>query len=70
LQLPAAVLSLKQGFGRLIRDAGDRGVMVLCDPRVVTRPYGKAFLECLPAMRISRLLEDVQSFYAEEPTVR
>jgi len=64
-QLPSAVLSLKQGFGRLIRDGGDRGVMVLCDPRILTRSYGKAFLDSLPPVRITRLLGDVEAFFAE-----
>ncbi len=51
IQLPRAVISLKQGVGRLIRDAADTGVMMLCDPRLATRPYGRVFLESLPPMR-------------------
>jgi ATP-dependent DNA helicase DinG len=47
-QLPQAVLGLKQGFGRLIRDRGDFGVVVLCDPRLRTRSYGRSFLKALP----------------------
>jgi ATP-dependent DNA helicase DinG len=47
-QLPEAVLKLKQGFGRLIRTARDRGSVVILDPRVLTKPYGKTFLESLP----------------------
>lgn len=47
-QLPQAVLALKQGFGRLIRDRGDFGVVVLCDPRLRTRSYGRRFLQSLP----------------------
>ena len=47
-QLPQAVLALKQGAGRLIRDAGDFGVIMIADPRVKTRAYGRAFLEALP----------------------
>ncbi|WP_295883396.1 ATP-dependent DNA helicase [uncultured Thiohalocapsa sp.] len=50
LQLPQAVIALKQGAGRLIRDARDRGVLVLCDPRLRARGYGRVFLESLPAM--------------------
>lgn len=46
--LPRAVLKLKQGFGRLIRTASDRGAVVICDPRVRTRSYGRAFLDALP----------------------
>jgi ATP-dependent DNA helicase DinG len=47
-QLPEAVLKLKQGFGRLIRTAGDSGTVVILDPRVLTKPYGRVFLESLP----------------------
>ncbi|MDX1857570.1 ATP-dependent DNA helicase [Escherichia coli] len=48
VQLPDAVITLKQGVGRLIRDAGDRGVLVICDNRLVMRPYGATFLASLP----------------------
>jgi ATP-dependent DNA helicase DinG len=58
LQLPQAVLALKQGVGRLIRDFDDRGMVVLGDPRVRTRGYGRVFLESLPPMR---RLEDAQA---------
>jgi ATP-dependent DNA helicase DinG len=51
LQLPQAVIALKQGVGRLIRDVDDRGVMMLCDPRLRTRPYGAVFFASLPPMR-------------------
>jgi ATP-dependent DNA helicase DinG len=50
-QLPRAVLKLKQGFGRLIRTRTDRGMVVILDPRVLTKPYGSAFLEALPPCR-------------------
>ena len=50
-QLPEAVLKLKQGFGRLIRSRSDRGTVVILDPRVVTKPYGKLFLDSLPDCR-------------------
>ena len=50
LQLPQAVLALKQGVGRLIRDFDDRGLIVLGNPRLRTRPYGATFLASLPAM--------------------
>jgi ATP-dependent DNA helicase DinG len=50
--LPAAVLQLRQGFGRLIRTHRDRGVVAILDPRVRTRPYGRTFLESLPACRV------------------
>ena len=63
-QLPNAVIALKQGVGRLIRDMQDRGVLVLCDPRLRTKGYGKIFLSSLPAMPRSRTLGDVQQFFA------
>ena len=47
-QLPEAVLKLKQGFGRLIRTKRDRGMVVILDPRIRTKPYGRVFLESLP----------------------
>jgi ATP-dependent DNA helicase DinG len=47
-QVPQAVIKLKQGFGRLIRTRTDRGMVVLFDPRVLTKPYGRAFLDALP----------------------
>jgi ATP-dependent DNA helicase DinG len=50
-QLPQAVLALKQGFGRLIRDRSDRGVVAICDPRLRTRGYGRSFLAALPPAR-------------------
>lgn len=52
-QVPQAILSLKQGVGRLIRDEQDRGVVVLMDPRVKTKSYGKSFIKSLPPMTIS-----------------
>jgi ATP-dependent DNA helicase DinG len=48
MSLPAAALRLKQGFGRLVRRASDRGIVVLLDPRVVTKRYGRALLDSLP----------------------
>ena len=47
-QVPQAVIKLKQGFGRLIRTATDTGIVVLFDPRVLTKPYGRVFLDALP----------------------
>jgi ATP-dependent DNA helicase DinG len=63
LQLPKAVITLKQGAGRLIRDAADRGVLVLCDPRLLQRGYGRVFLESLPPMAQSRDFADVVTFF-------
>jgi len=65
-QLPLAVIALKQGVGRLIRSSEDRGVLMLCDPRLVSRPYGKVFLNSLPPMRRTRLLSAVEEFYRLE----
>ena len=53
-QLPEAALTLKQGVGRLIRDEADRGVMMLCDPRLLSRGYGRRILASLPPMRRAR----------------
>ena len=65
-QLPQAVIALKQGVGRLIRDVTDRGVLMLCDPRLLTKFYGRAFLDSLPPMPRTRRLERVQAFFAGE----
>ena len=62
-QLPLAVLTLKQGAGRLIRDMDDRGILVICDPRLSSRSYGKVFLQSLPPMPYSRDLADVERFF-------
>ena len=62
-QLPAAVIMLKQGVGRLIRDAADRGVLVLCDPRLRTKAYGRTFLQSLPKMPVTDSLNDVSAFF-------
>lgn len=63
-QLPLAVLHLKQGVGRLIRDVSDRGVLMLCDPRLLSKPYGQIFLDSLPPMKRTRKLQRVQRFFA------
>ena len=68
--LPTAVLTLKQGAGRLIRDAGDYGVLVLGDPRITQKGYGQTFLESLPPMPTTESLEEVQSFLANETNRR
>lgn len=64
LQLPQAVLQLKQGAGRLIRDETDHGVLMLCDPRLVSRPYGRRILHSLPPMRLTREPGEVERFFA------
>jgi ATP-dependent DNA helicase DinG len=63
-QVPSAVIALKQGAGRLIRDVHDRGVLVLCDPRLTTKGYGKLFLASLPPMPRTRELARVQAFFS------
>ena len=67
LQLPQAVLQLKQGAGRLIRDESDRGVLMLCDSRLVLKPYGARILKSLPPMKFTRSLGEVQAFLAAHP---
>jgi ATP-dependent DNA helicase DinG len=64
-QVPQAVIALKQGVGRLIRDAGDFGVVMLCDPRLVTKGYGRIFIQSLPPMKRTRELADVEQFLRE-----
>ncbi len=62
ISIPQAVISLKQGAGRLIRDAKDRGVLLICDHRLVTKDYGKIFLSSLPPMRRSRDIQQTLDF--------
>ena len=69
-QVPNAVIALRQGAGRLIRDIHDRGVIVLCDPRLCTRAYGKLFLASLPPMPRTRALAEVVAFLREAPPDR
>ncbi|NNF59852.1 MAG: ATP-dependent DNA helicase [Gammaproteobacteria bacterium] len=64
-QLPQAVLSLKQGVGRLVRDHDDYGVAMLCDPRLRTRNYGRVFLRSLPPMPLTDALDNACDFYNE-----
>ncbi len=65
IQVPYAIQALKQGAGRLIRSDSDRGVLVLCDPRVRTARYGELFLRSLPPMPRSDHLDDVRRFFQE-----
>ncbi|MDX9990384.1 ATP-dependent DNA helicase [Thiothrix unzii] len=62
-QIPQAVITLKQGVGRLIRDQTDRGVLMICDTRLRTRSYGKVFLDSLPRMPRTQKLEIVERFF-------
>ena len=65
-QLPRAVISIKQGAGRLIRDETDRGVLMICDPRLITKHYGKHVWRSLPPMRRTRVLNEVIDFFADQ----
>jgi ATP-dependent DNA helicase DinG len=65
LYLPQAVISLKQGAGRLIRDVNDRGALVVCDPRIRTKSYGRVFRESLPPMKQASDRTEVESFLNE-----
>jgi len=62
-QVPSAVLTLKQGFGRLIRSLEDRGVLVLLDSRIRKQRYGQTFLASLPPYRLTATITDVQAFF-------
>ncbi|MDZ4097440.1 MAG: ATP-dependent DNA helicase [Methylophilaceae bacterium] len=63
-QLPYAVITLKQGAGRLIRDETDRGVLVICDPRLISKPYGRRVWQSLPPFRRTRDIAEVREFYS------
>jgi ATP-dependent DNA helicase DinG len=64
-QLPAAVINLKQGAGRLIRDEADRGVLMICDPRLLSKPYGKRIWQSLPPMKRTRSVQEVKDFFVQ-----
>jgi ATP-dependent DNA helicase DinG len=70
LQMPSAIITLKQGAGRLIRDHGDRGLLMICDPRLRSRSYGKTFVAALPPMRTTEKVATATAFFtqAEEHT--
>ena len=63
-QLPRAIITLKQGAGRLIRDESDRGVLMICDPRLISKPYGKRIWQSLPPMKRTRLQEEAVAFFS------
>jgi ATP-dependent DNA helicase DinG len=63
-QLPYSVITLKQGAGRLIRDETDRGVLMICDPRLVEKHYGRRIWQSLPPMKRTREAADVEAFFA------
>ena len=62
-QVPAAVITLKQGFGRLIRSLEDRGVLVLLDPRIRQKRYGQTFIDSLPPYKVTTSITDVELFF-------
>ncbi len=62
-QLPYAVITLKQGAGRLIRDETDRGVLMICDPRLISKPYGRKVWQSLPPFRRTRDIAEVEQFF-------
>jgi ATP-dependent DNA helicase DinG len=64
-QLPRAVIALKQGVGRLIRDVNDSGVVVIGDPRISSKAYGRIFLNSLPAMPVTSKLQDIKKFFEQ-----
>jgi len=65
-QLPYSVITLKQGAGRLIRDENDRGVLMICDPRLITKSYGKRIWQSLPPFKRTREIADVQGFFMND----
>ncbi|MGH9846988.1 MAG: ATP-dependent DNA helicase [Blastocatellia bacterium] len=67
--VPSAIISLKQGIGRLIRGTTDRGVLSILDPRVVTKSYGQHFLKSLPPARLTRKIEDVEQFFSTSDAI-
>jgi ATP-dependent DNA helicase DinG len=70
LQVPAAALALRQGFGRLIRSRSDRGLVAVLDPRLTTRGYGRAFLQSLPPCRLLRTAEEARRWWEDRPPGR
>jgi ATP-dependent DNA helicase DinG len=68
--VPQAIISLKQGLGRLIRSATDKGVLAILDPRLRTKGYGRLFLESLPPCRVTSEIEDLAHIFSEESEVQ
>ncbi len=68
-QVPEAVLALKQGIGRLLRDKSDYGVLMIGDPRLRTKPYGRIFLNSLPKMKITEELSDIEDFFRQHEKI-
>lgn len=68
-QVPRTVINLKQGAGRLIRDEKDRGVLMICDPRIITKSYGRRIWQSLPPMKRTRRLVEVEKFFLEHQAI-
>jgi ATP-dependent DNA helicase DinG len=68
--VPQAIISLKQGLGRLIRSTTDRGVLAVLDPRLRTKSYGRLFLKSLPSCRVTSRIEDLRDMFPEKVSVR
>jgi len=67
--LPRAIITLKQGAGRLIRDENDRGVLMICDPRLLSKPYGKRIWQSLPPMKRTRVEAEAVAFFNAEKNI-
>ncbi|MCX7194100.1 MAG: ATP-dependent DNA helicase [Proteobacteria bacterium] len=68
-QLPRSIITLKQGAGRLIRDENDRGVLMICDPRIITKQYGKRIWQSLPPMKRTRVEAEAVAFFDTQKTI-
>jgi len=68
-QVPQAVITLKQGVGRLIRDVNDTGVVMIGDPRLKQKAYGRIFLNSLPAMPVTSDIRDIENFFAQHSRI-
>ena len=68
-QLPRAIINLKQGAGRLIRDETDRGVLMICDPRLITKHYGKRIWQSLPPFKRTRAEADAVTFFTQSSDI-
>ncbi len=68
--VPQAVISLKQGLGRLIRSTSDRGVLAVLDPRVRTKVYGQQFLKSLPPCRVTSKIDELCSVFDDKSNVQ
>jgi ATP-dependent DNA helicase DinG len=67
-QLPRAIITLKQGAGRLIRDETDRGVLMICDPRIIGKHYGRRIWQSLPPMKRTRVEGEAVEFFNSHKT--